>query len=177
MSTAPTEIDARTARGAGEPIVQLHLQADGLAVGATAIERVRATPERAWAVLTDVAGYAGRIPLIEQVRLSGTRVRIDLRLRIALLSVGFHFEAEVTIDEGRSVELRWVSGEPKAIRLRFDLLPDGDELFVRAACHFDVLSLGWLVKLILRHHPEVRAGVFSGTALVLTDAFRRAAES
>ena len=39
---------------------------------------------------------------------------------------------------------------------------------------FEVESLGWLVKYFLKHHPEIRHGIFPGVALVLHDSLRRA---
>jgi hypothetical protein len=40
---------------------------------------------------------------------------------------------------------------------------------------FDIESLGWLVKLFLKHHPEIQFGVFSGCALALLESMRTAA--
>ena len=39
---------------------------------------------------------------------------------------------------------------------------------------FDLMSLGWLAKYFLRHHPEIQFGIFPGVALVLVDSLRRA---
>jgi hypothetical protein len=88
---------------------------------------------------------------------------------VAILSVGFDFTADVTADAGRSLEIRWVAGEPKDLVLRYELhaLPGGRETVVQVSARFDVMSLGWLVKFFLRHHPEIQLGIFPGVALGL----------
>jgi len=61
----------------------------------------------------------------------------------------------------------------------FELSPldDGRATLIHAHGEYDAMSLGWLVKFFLKHHPEILHGVFPGTVLVLLDAMRRAAES
>jgi ribosome-associated toxin RatA of RatAB toxin-antitoxin module len=145
--------------------------------GAAAEARIEQPPERVWAVVSDVGGYAERIPMISRVRLDGDRVTVDLRFKVSLLSVGFHFVAAVTQEPGRWLELRYVSGEPRGIRLRFELEPldGGRACALRGDGEFDVHSLGWLAKYFLRHHPEIEYGVFPGVALALVESMRRAA--
>jgi ribosome-associated toxin RatA of RatAB toxin-antitoxin module len=139
---------------------------------------IRAPRAKVWDVITDVERYAGRVPMLHKVRRDRDWVHVQLKLRVALFSVGFAFTAEVVREEGRSLELRWVDGEPRNLKLRFDLddAPDG-QTRVRAHIGFDVGSLGWLVKYFLRHHPEIQFGIFPGSALALVDSMRRAAEA
>ena len=85
----------------------------------------------------------------------------------------------MTQEPERLIELRWTAGEPQKLRLRFTLTPidDGRACLVEGDGEFDVLSLGWLVKYFLKHHPEIQFGIFPGVALVLIGSLRRAVES
>ena len=51
-------------------------------------------------------------------------------------------------------------------------MDQGASTILYVSCFFDILSLGWLVRFVLKHHPEIRDGVFAGTALVLLDLGR-----
>ena len=99
--------------------------------------------------------------------------------KVALFSAGFKFSADVRMEREKWLELVWVSGEPRGIKLRFELTPldGGAATLIRGDGEFEAQSLGWLVKFFLKHHPEIEHGVFPGVALVLLDAMRRAAES
>ena len=69
-------------------------------------------------------------------------------------------------------------GEPRDAHIRFDIEPfdNGAKSILFARIGFDILSLGWLVKTFLKHHPEIRYGVYPGSALSLLDAVKRSAE-
>jgi hypothetical protein len=134
--------------------------------GASPLLRVTLGPD-------GVQAYPGRVPMVSKVKLEGQRVTVSLKFRISLFSVGFEFVADATVEENRSLELRHVAGEPRGLRLRFDVLPDGAGSIVYAAVSFDVMSLGWLAKYFLRHHPEIQYGIFPGAALALLDSMRR----
>jgi ribosome-associated toxin RatA of RatAB toxin-antitoxin module len=160
------------------PRVQVHLGPDKKPVGATAAARIETTRERLWAVISDVSSYAGRVPMMHRVHRDGDRIHAQLRFRIALFSVGFEFTADARYEDGKWLELTHVAGEPKGLKLRFELSPtQNGATLVHAFIAFDVMSLGWLVKFFLKHHPEIRFGVFPGSALVLLDSVRRAVES
>jgi ribosome-associated toxin RatA of RatAB toxin-antitoxin module len=160
------------------PHITLHLAPDGQPAGATAVMRIAAPAARVWEVVSDVGQYGGRIPMISRVKRDGDRVQVHLKFRITLFSVGFDFTADAAYEEGRWLELRWVAGEPRDLHLRFELAPGpSDTCQLQATIRFDIFSLGWLAKYFLRHHPEIQFGVFPGSALVLLDALRRAAES
>ncbi|HZS37377.1 MAG TPA: SRPBCC family protein [Polyangia bacterium] len=163
-------------KAGGGPLIRVTLGPDGIPVAAVAGMRVNATPARAWQVLADVDAYPGRVPMVNRVKRAGDRVTVQLKFRISLFSVGFEFTAETIAVENRSLELRHVAGEPRELRLRFDVLPDGDGSLVYAAIGFDVMSLGWLAKYFLRHHPEIQYGIFPGASLALLDSMRRVAE-
>lgn len=155
--------------------VDVELGADGQPRAAEAEARLSRSAARVWAAIVDVDGYAGRVPMIHRVRREGERVTVSLRFKLALFSVGFQFVADSKVDPERSLELRWVSGEPRGLLLRFELRPDGDEsCVVRVRSELDVSSLGWLVKVFLRHHPEISFGIMPGVALNLIDSMRRA---
>jgi carbon monoxide dehydrogenase subunit G len=159
------------------PLVAVHLGPDGLPAGATAALKVAATPERLWSVVSDIASYAEHIPMISKVAREGDRVKVHLKFRISLFSVGFDFTADGFYKENEWLEMRWVAGEPRDLRIRFDLEPVDGGTLVHASCHFDLSSLGWLVKYFLKHHPEIQWGVFPGTALTLLESMRKAVEA
>jgi hypothetical protein len=164
-------------KGARGPLILVEPNHEGLPVAAIAARCIAAPRERVWGLIADVGNYAGHVPMLSHVTRNGDRVKVDLRFRIALFSVGFSFVADAVYEEGRWLELRYVSGEPRDLCLRFELEPDGDNrTLIHAAIGFDVLSLGWLVRFFLKHHPEIRFGVFPGAALVLVESMRRAAE-
>lgn len=155
--------------------VEVELGPDGQPRAAEAEARVSRPAAALWAAVADLDAYPGRVPMIHRVRRVGDRVTVQLRFKIALFSVGFEFVADVTADPGRSLALRWVAGEPRGLFLSFELAPDGPEACrVRTRAELDVSSLGWLVKVFLRHHPEIAFGVVPGVALNLIDAMRRA---
>jgi hypothetical protein len=164
--------------GADDISLTVHLDGRGAPRGCTARVLVEAPPARVWAVVENVEGLAGLVPMLHRVRRTGDRVNIQLRFKIALFSVGFEFTADATRQPGEWAEVRWVDGEPRDLRLRFDLRPldDGRRTELTAGAFFDIDSLGWLAKYFLRHHPEIRYGVYPGAALALADGLRREAE-
>lgn len=158
--------------------LHVHLDARGAPKGSTATVVVDATPARVWAVVENPEALAGLVPMLHKVRRTGDRVNIQLRFKISLFSVGFEFTADSVRSPGEWAEVRWVEGEPRDLRLRFDLRPleDGRRTELRVGSFFDIDSLGWLAKYFLRHHPEIRYGVYPGAALALADGLRREAE-
>lgn len=164
--------------GASGPLVHVRLGADGQPVGALAARRLRAAHDRVWQVLTDLDGMATRVPMIQKVQRDGRHVTVHLRFGVSLFSAHFAFKAEPVVEEGRSLELRYVEGEPRELTIRHDLLPARDEghVVLYTAIGFDVYSVGFLAKFFLKHHPEIRYGVYPGSALALLDSVRRAVE-
>jgi hypothetical protein len=160
-------------------LMAIELGADRVPTGAVMCGVVRAPAQTVADVIADVSGYAGNVPMLDRVRRQGDRVTVTLRFGISLFSVRFEFVADALYDQGgRWLELRWVSGEPRDLVIRFDLAEaeSADETLLHVAMRFDVMSLGWLVKLFIKHHPEIRYGVVPGAALTLFDGLARVAE-
>jgi ribosome-associated toxin RatA of RatAB toxin-antitoxin module len=158
-------------------VVRVQMDEAGRPRAATAEVRIEQPAARVWAVVLDVDRYAERIPMVHRVRLDGDRVTVDLKFKVSFLSVGFQFVAAVTHEAERWLELRGISGEPRGIRLRFELEPldGGRACMLRGAGEFDAQSLGWLAKYFLRNHPEIENGVYPGVAITLVESMRRAA--
>jgi hypothetical protein len=157
--------------------LKVHIDPDGTARGATAQEKLNVPLDRLWAVIVEVDKFPERIPMIHRVRLDGKRATVDLKFKLSLFSVGFHFVVDVIQEEKKWLELRWVSGEPRGIKLRFDLeeADDGKATILTSTGEFDVMSLGWLAKYFLKHHPEIQFGVIPGVAVGLLESMRKAA--
>ena len=157
--------------------LKVHLDDDGTPRGATAREKLNVPIDRLGDVIVDVDRFPGRIPMMHRVRLDGSRATIDLKFKLALFSVGFHFVVDVKKEDKKWLELRWVSGEPKGIKLRFDLeeADEGKATFLTSTGEFDVMSLGWLTKYFLKHHPEIQFGIVPGVAVGLLESMRKAA--
>lgn len=163
---------------AKNPTVHVRLGPDGNPAGAAATTHIARPVSRVWGVIADLDGYPGRVPMIDKVRREGDRITVHLKFKVGFFSVGFTFTADAVYEAERWLELRYVAGEPRDIRLRFDLEPaeEGRATLVRGDGEFDVHSLGWLTKYFLKHHPEIQYGIFPGVALALIDSMRRAAE-
>lgn len=145
---------------------------------ANATMRIDAPVSAVWRLVEDVEGYAGRVPMIHRVIRKGDRATLQLKFKLTLISVGFEFVVDVVKERERSLELRWVSGEPEGILLGYELVPvdDGRACELRTTSKFDLTNLGWFAKYFLRHHPEIELGVVPGVAIGLLDAMRRGVE-
>jgi carbon monoxide dehydrogenase subunit G len=174
----PSPFSTEAVLAAQGPLLAVHLAPDGLPSVAVAAGRIAATPARVWAVVSDVGHYANRVPMIHRVRKDGDRVTVGLRFKVAFFSMGFEFVAEERHEDGRMLDLRGVSGEPRGLHLRFDLDPlgGGAETLVHTTAELDARSLGWLAKYFLSHLPEIQHGILPGVALALLDSMRRASE-
>ena len=144
---------------------------------ATAVTRIDAPVERVWRLVQDVNAYPGRVPMIQRVVSKGDRATVQLKFKMALFSIGFEFVVDVLREHERSVELRWVDGEPKGIRLCYFLEPldGGAACELRSTGEFDLMALGWFAKYLIRHHPEIEQGGLPGVAVGLGESMRRAA--
>jgi carbon monoxide dehydrogenase subunit G len=160
------------------PVVRVRTDSHGKPRGAAAAAVIAHPPELVWAALRNVEQFAKHLPMVHRTRQTGDDVTFELRFKVGFFSVGFQFDAHITFDDGRSLELVWTGGEPKDIRLRFTLTPvdGGRACSVEGDGEFDLTSLGWLAKYFLRHHPEIQFGIFPGVALVLVDSLRSAAD-
>src|SRR3569833_3459111 len=91
------------------------------------------------------------------------RVHVHLKFKITLFSVGFDFVAHATYEENKWLELRGIYGDKRDLHIRFELCGDGESAStLKATISFDPFSLGWLSKYFLKHHPEIRYGIFPG---------------
>ncbi len=161
-----------------KPFIEVTFDDAGRPTLAEATTIITASPQRIWAFISDVEQYPGTIPMLHRVRRTGDRVTAQLRFKISLFAVTFEFTADARYEEPHWLELRWVAGEPRDLRIRFDLEALGDGTTrARATIGFDLFSLGWMAKYFLRHHPEIQFGVLPGSALVLVDAMRRRADT
>jgi carbon monoxide dehydrogenase subunit G len=159
--------------------VKVRFTPDGAPAGATAVAHFDRPAAEVWGALADIERFARRLPMVHRATRRGDEVTFDLRFKLGLIfSVGFQFGARAVQEPGRRVELRWTSGEPRDVMLRFEVFPlDGERACrVETEGAFDVMSLGWLTKYFLRHHAEIQFGIFPGVALVLMDTLRRAVE-
>ncbi len=164
-----------------DTIVAVQHGPDGRPVSARATAKISRPAAQVWTVITELEKYAGRVPMIHKAKRDGDRVTVDLKFKVSIVSVGFQFVADASYgggDDGKWLELAYVSGEPKELRLRFDLTADDTtSCTLVASGTFDVQSLGWLAKYFLKNHPEIEYGIFPGVVLSLVDAMRRAAEA
>jgi hypothetical protein len=158
--------------------VRVEIDDEGRTKSATAESIIDRSMDVVWRIVEDVDRFPGRIPMINKVKLVGDRATVQLKFKLALFSVGFEFVVDVKSEKGRWVELAYVSGEPKGIKLRFDLEPaddTGKSTRLKTTGAFDVMSLGWLAKYFLKHHPEIQFGVIPGVAVGLLESIRAAA--
>jgi hypothetical protein len=107
-----------------DTIVAVQHGPDGRPISARATAKILRPAAVVWAVLADVEKFAGRVPMIHKAKRVGDRVTVDLKFKVSILSVGFQFVADATYDEGKWLQLTYVSGEPKDLKLRFDLAAD-----------------------------------------------------
>lgn len=178
---APSLIDLRfptdAIRAAPGPLVAVRRDPNGRPLAAVAAQLINAPVGKVWEAVSDVKRYPGRVPMLEKVDLTGDRVVVKLRFGMSLFSVGFSFTAAVSKVDGKTIELNHVSGEPDRLVLRYDLEPvEADMTQVHAGITFEPDSLGWLAKYFLRHHPEIRYGIFPGCAVALVESMRSVAE-
>lgn len=162
---------------AASPLLKVILGDDGRPRAAHAGVIVAATPARVWSVVSDVGSYSRRVPMIDSVSRAGDLVTMDLKFKISFFSAGFKVRMNADIDEGRSLLLRYKDGEPRDIDIRFDLEAASGKTALFAYVGYDILSLGWVSKWFLKHHPEIRFGIIPGSALALVQMLREAAES
>jgi ribosome-associated toxin RatA of RatAB toxin-antitoxin module len=160
-----------------KPSIEVDVGADGTPAAATATARINAPVARVWSHIVDVDQYPTFVPMLSKVKRDGDRVTVHLKFKVAFFSVGFDFVADAKFEENKWLDLRWVSGDPRDLHIRFELEDAGaGATTIRSTISFDPFSLGWLTKYFLKHHPEIRYGIFPGCAYGLADSMRQAAE-
>ncbi|MFO0646654.1 MAG: SRPBCC family protein [Polyangiales bacterium] len=179
MSTLELPFSLEQLEHADAPLIRVRHGSDGGPVEATAARRVRATPGRVWSTISDVQSYAGRIPMMDSVKVDGRIATVHLRFGLSLFSARFSFKVERELDEGRAVNLRYVDGEPRDLHIKLEVLPAStpETSLLYATIGFDAFSVGWLAKFFLKHHPEIRYGIYPGAASALLDTMRRVSET
>jgi ribosome-associated toxin RatA of RatAB toxin-antitoxin module len=166
------------------PLVRLFNRADGKPRAASGLVLVQAPPERVWECIRDMRSLQRFIEMVESLRVlppgpSGEElVRVNLRFKIAIFSARFHFVARVAREEDSRVELTYHSGKVRdlAIRLEVAKVP-GNRTILHCLVQFDIHSLGWLVNIFVRHHPEIEWGIHAGSAMSIAESVRKMAES
>jgi hypothetical protein len=161
----------------GERAVHLDVRfgPDGRPLGASARTRIPRPVREVWATVSDVEGWARQLPMVRKATRRGDELTLELGFKVAFFSVGFAFSARARRQDEEWLELSWTAGEPRDIVLRLALTPadDGRACDVESAAQFDLMSIGWLAKYFLRHHPEIQLGVFPGVTIALLEALRR----
>jgi len=165
------------------PLVRIFTRADGKPLEASGMVMVQAPPERVWSCIRDMRSLQRFIQMVESLRMlppgpqGEELLRVNLRFKIAIFSARFHFVARVERDEGRRVELTYHSGKVRDLTIRFELAPAPQgQTILLCLVRFDIHSLGWLVNIFVRHHPEIEWGIHAGSAMSIADSVRRMAE-
>ncbi len=106
------------------------------------------------------------------------RFRANLCFKIAIFSVRFHFAVNVRRESNRLLELSYHAGKVRDLLIRLQLQSEqAESTILQCRVRFDIYSLGWLVNLFVKHHPEIEWGIHPGSALSIAQAVRRLAES
>ena len=108
--------------------------------------------------------------MVRHIKRTGDIIDLGLQFRVAFLSVKFGTMMRLALESGVA-KLSYISGEPRDLALTVRLHPEGDAASViELEVGFDVDSLGWVTKYFLKHHPEIRMGIFSGVACTVISA-------
>ncbi|MFT7622198.1 MAG: putative membrane protein [Myxococcota bacterium] len=183
QSLANADVESLLPLLQGGPVLQLAYHA-GHPTGATGLFDVHAPVDTLWRTAGHIERFPDLIAMVDSTKpLPRTRsgqeaVRVTLRFKLAFFSVKFHFDAAVTRDEsGHRMELHWLAGNVKDVVIRAEAVPVSDDRCVLLVhVGFDPLSLGWLVKAFLKHHPEIEGGVHAGAVVTLGMAAGEQAE-
>src|SRR5258708_7518639 len=133
------------------PVVRVRVAPDGRPLGAAASPRIERPIAHVWAAVAHIERHARHLPMVHRARRRGDDVTFDLKFKIGFFAVGFQFSAHAEYEAERWLELKWTAGEPRDIRLRFELtsIDDGRACLVEGDGEFDLMSLGWLAKYFL----------------------------
>jgi hypothetical protein len=150
---------------------------------AAALVLVKAPADVLWGIVGDIDRFPKLIRMVHSVRHlpptpEGVQVvRVNLRFKVAFFSTKFDFVATRREVGERRVEVYYLSGKVRDVAIEIEVLPVSEDRSV-LRCHvgFDPLSLGWLVKVFLRHHPEIEWGLHTGSVMSITSAACEAAE-
>ena len=164
------------------PLIRIGLRA-GRARAARGLFLVEAPAETLWKYAGDIHQFPSLINMVDSVRhLPPTPdgqdvVRVNLKFKITFLKVKFHFVASVREKEGQHVDLRYHSGKLRDVAIDVEVAPvDENRSVLLSHVGFDPMSLGWLVKAFLRHHPEIEGGLHAGSVMSIAQAAMEASE-
>ena len=168
---------------ARNPVVELLRSPTGISSGARAFARVDA-PVSALQVAFDriekdgsFAEFVKHIPMVRELKRNGDRFRIELQFRMSILSVRFGASMRLVRETPYAVRFDYIEGEPERLSLRFAAHELDGRSLLQIDVGYDIDSLGWLAKHFLRHHPEIRDGAHTGTAVAIVEALRHAVEA
>src|SRR5579862_9083326 len=117
--TSPTSADASHAG----PLVRVTLAPDGRPIRAAARGRIEHPVAHVWATIYDTERFARFLPMVNHARRRGDEITFDLKFRVGFFAAGFQFTTLATYEAERWLDLRWIAGEPRDIRMRFSLTP------------------------------------------------------
>lgn len=166
------------------PLIRVFCNEAGQPRSASSVQLVNAPAATVWQILADVTRFPTFVNMVETVRVlpagpaGEERVWVGLRFKISLFSARFDFTARVRRVEGRSVDLAYEDGKVKDLAIRMEVTAvDADRSALLCHVGFDQTSLGWLVKIFIRHHPEIDWGVHAGSTMSIASSVRKAAEA
>jgi ribosome-associated toxin RatA of RatAB toxin-antitoxin module len=166
------------------PLIRVHCLPEGKPRAASSAQLVQAPAEVVWGVLADVTRFPSFVHMVDSVKVlppgpaGEERVQVNLRFKISLFSARFDFLARVKREPDRWVELAYESGKVRDLAIRLEVAPvDAERSALLCVVGFDQTSLGWLVKIFIRHHPEIDWGVHAGSTLSIAASIRQAAEA
>jgi hypothetical protein len=159
------------------PFVQIRLDGAGTAIGARGWHRIELPPAKViervshLAAADDVGKHLpATLAMVRHIKRNGDVIDLGLQFKVAFLSVKFGTQMKLALD-GETARISYLSGEPRDLALVMRLHPDGETASVlELDVGFDIDSLGWVTKYFLRHHPEIRTGIFSGVACTVLGA-------
>ena len=165
------------------PLVRIFCNEEGKPRSASSLQLVQAPVDTLWQVVRDPTAFPTFVNMVDSVQRlppgpdGEEQLRVNLRFKITLFSAKFHFVAQVHRAEAQIVDLRYVSGKVRDVNIRFEVAPVDDQRSL-LLCYigFDQTSLGWLVKIFIRHHPEIDWGVHAGSTMSVSSSVRAAAE-
>jgi hypothetical protein len=168
------------------PLIELLRDGRGRASGANAWARLDVDGAACRAALDAIertasfAEFVKHIPMVREIRKDGDLMRIDLQFRVSVISVKFGAKARLRRESPNALCMDYVEGEPAGLTLRFAFSEPavlGGKALLMTSSAYEIDSLGWLAKNFLRHHPEIRDGAQTGTAVAIVEALRKAIET
>lgn len=187
MIDALTSLEGISAEGLPEalasgPLLRLHFDGERPRAS-SALMAVAAPADVLWSIVGDIDRFPKLIRMVHSVRhLEPTAagvdvVKVNLRFKVAFFSTKFDFVATRAVTGDRRVEVHYLSGKVRDVVIELEVLEVDEEHSV-LRCHvgFDPLALGWLVKVFLRHHPEIEWGLHTGSVMSIASAGCEAAE-